>query len=886
MLNEQATTNVTFAPSASATINGLLLDANAGDFTSADFGGSISAAPNSSSYAVVILGELSFPTSLVTGLSFSTGANIELGYGTFGSFTGPTISDFSTLPTITSSSGIVYTNTNNMQLLTRLDLASVVHGLERVGDMLSDWMQNGTGPFNSKLFFALQSLVGIDNFGQDFANAVAQILIAPPSSLEATPAAILQALQLDPSALTFAISVGSGSTAGQVLLNISFDWAKTLTETLPLAVDLATLANNASTSSTYKNLQGQTEFYSSGVINQFLLDLSTIASDPTNPVNINFSEVSQLAVNLNLVVAQQGVAIQPEAVIQNPASGSFFQTRYLLDGDSLSGNLPAGTGYLQLSDGSFGVDASGQLDGSTSVISISSPSDSFNYDSASQTITGSGTIGGYAIGPNDVGSDILINSLPTTPTDNNGLFQVTSYDPHTHIWILTQQTAIGAIGANARFYVETGVPGTLAGTGSLVIGGHTVVAGDVGKYVVINDQTNTSQNGTYSITSVSTAGGGSWTLSLAAVSNPTISYTTTAPITVSTTNSSDTSTFANLFYGLASGSSAQFSLQAPLIYDTAAATSFNPATLAVSYATTAPITVTTQTGTTLAGTGTLTIDGHNFVSGDAGDYVLINTQTDPTQNGIYTVTSVTTGTSGNWTLTRATVTQTRLQVQNGTVNKNLFFGYDTPTQFAQLIEPVTYTYSLAGMETLPYTVEVATTSNIAGTFAVGTILAPATLTGTAGVSLNNLSTPDGTLTLTGIDDNQELTVGSLVLLKNQTAQEQNGVYVVTALGGTDASGNLVSWVLTRADFADTTTELTGLRIDVATGYENIGTRWVQTNGNLSALDSSGNSVTFSNNVTLLYSSGGQALVAGDVGKYIQLTDQTTRPRTGSTPSRP
>lgn len=767
LLNEQARTNVTFSPGQGATIDDLLADANTGNFTSADFGGGISAAPVSSSYAVVTLQQLSFPTSLATGLSFGTNAQIEFGYGTFSGFTGPTIASFDTLPTITSS-GIVYTNTNNMQLLTRLDLASIVHGVERVGDMLSDWMQNGTGPFNAKLFFTLQSLLGIDNFGQDLANAAAQVLSAPPSSLEATPAALVQALQIDPSALTFAIqSTGSGSTA-QVVLNLSFDWAKAIAETLPLAVDLASLANNVSTSSTYVNLQGQTEFYSSGVINQFLLGLSTIESDPVNPININFAEVSQVAVNLDLIAAQNGVAIQPQAVIQNPTTGSFFQTRFLLDGDNLTGNLPAGSGYLLLNNGSFGIDATGQLDGSTSVLTVATSN--LTYNSATNTITGTGALGGYTIVAGDIGSDILINGQSTAA--QNGLYQVTGFNAATSTWTLTQETAIGSVGTAARFHVENG-------------------------------------------------------------------------------------TSANLFFGLAGTGSSQFSLQAPLIYDVAAVSTFNPATLQVLAATTAPITA-TATATTLTGTGPLVIDSYTVQSSDAGSYVLINTQTNPTQNGLYTVTSAG---GSSWTLTRSTVAvaQTRLQIQHGSLNTGLFFGYDTPTQFAQLIEPATYTYSLAASETLPYTVQAATTSDLgsSATFSPGTIINPATLTGTAGVSINNLQTTatdsGQALNFTGIDNVQTLKVGSLVLVKNQTAQNQNGVYVVTTVGGTDSSGNPVAWVLTRADFAKSLSTLSGVRIAVATGYENAGTRWVQSNTTLTTgvLDSS--NVTFSNNVTSIYS---------------------------------
>ncbi len=67
------------------------------------------------------------------------------------------------------------------------------------------------------------------------------------------------------------------------------------------------------------------------------------------------------------------------------------------------------------------------------------------------------------------------------------------------------------------------------------------------------------------------------------------------------------------------------------------ATVSNPA---ISYTSAAAITVISKAGTALSGAGPLVIGGHTLVAGDIGKYVDITDQTDPTQDGIYSVTAV------------------------------------------------------------------------------------------------------------------------------------------------------------------------------------------------------------------------------------------------------
>ncbi len=97
--------------------------------------------------------------------------------------------------------------------------------------------------------------------------------------------------------------------------------------------------------------------------------------------------------------------------------------------------------------------------------------------------------------------------------------------------------------------------------------------------------------------------------------------------------------------------------------------------------------------------------------------------------------------------------------------------------------------------------DVATTANLDATYANGSSGVGATLTGNAMAALS----------LDGVT----VTVGMRVLVKNQTAAAQNGIYTLTTAGSTT-----VAWVLTRASDADTAAKLAGAVITVDQGASN------------------------------------------------------------------
>jgi hypothetical protein len=102
------------------------------------------------------------------------------------------------------------------------------------------------------------------------------------------------------------------------------------------------------------------------------------------------------------------------------------------------------------------------------------------------------------------------------------------------------------------------------------------------------------------------------------------------------------------------------------------------------------------------------------------------------------------------------------------------------------------------------TVSIGTTYNN-GTSGVGATLAPAS---------------NGALSLDGVS----LSVGNRVLIKNQTDAKQNGIYSVTAVGGSSAT-----WLLTRTTDYDVVGEVSsGDFIFVKGGTVNANTGWIQT----------------------------------------------------------
>ena len=106
---------------------------------------------------------------------------------------------------------------------------------------------------------------------------------------------------------------------------------------------------------------------------------------------------------------------------------------------------------------------------------------------------------------------------------------------------------------------------------------------------------------------------------------------------------------------------------------------------------------------------------------------------------------------------------------------------------------------------------VATTANLTATYNNGTAGVGATLTNSGALAAFSV-------------DSQSPSAGARILVKDQSTQAQNGIYVLTTVGS-----GAVAWVLTRASDYDTTSEInSGDIITVTSGAQNTGTLWRQT----------------------------------------------------------
>lgn len=779
------------------------------------------------SYADLTLNNLTFPSSSVQGLSFNSGANIQIGYGTSAS---GGITSLSVLP----SYSLTYVNTNGMQDLASITYDAIGNALLNIGTSLVNYMSNDPA-FSTKLFFITQNYLTLDSIGEDFDAAIAASATNKPGSLELAPAALATALGLPTSAVTFLVR--QNGTAEQLV--IQFAWAEAVTQTLNLAIDIGGLANHTTTPAQ---------------VLQYLLDLYSISgSSSDGSLNVNFSAISQLNINLTMTAATNGLVQTPQAVLSNPTSGNFFETQFLLSGQNLQGTLPAGTNSLSLSNGQVALDATGQVaftDSTYSAPSYTFDSTSATYNAGSGTITATAN-GAFAItdfAATTSGDSHFHNLIAVTDLTGSagGLYYISQAGSASTDWVLTRYTptvttataqavVTQSLAGDATYSTANGGTWTASATGPLTIQGNLIEPTNPQGLSIIDlqNQADPTENGIYYVVQ-----SGSIALTNNGVTTPATPWILERFI--------------------------------PTTFDYNATTTLTPATTNALAVSNAPITGTYNSGTgNFSGTGTLVIDGYTLTSANINGQILLNGQdnlgsgSSIAPNGLYTLTAL----SGNsWTLhlVHVPVTGTRYYIQHGTQSTGNYYGYLTSLKYAQLLEPATYSYQIGNVSTstdtsviLPYTVDVATTGTLSANFQSGTISQPATLTGTTNGSINSLHVTvndsdyglSGTITQVGIDSVKALTVGSLVLVKDQTAANyENGVYVVTDVGSTTTP-----WVLTRADFADSASEISTLRVNVLSGTLNAGITFVQNAPNLTHIDSSGNSITFGTAIALIYS---------------------------------
>lgn len=127
--------------------------------------------------------------------------------------------------------------------------------------------------------------------------------------------------------------------------------------------------------------------------------------------------------------------------------------------------------------------------------------------------------------------------------------------------------------------------------------------------------------------------------------------------------------------------------------------------------------------------------------------------------------------------------------------------------------------------------------------------------GTLGVGATLTKSTNGAL---GAIDGVTLAAGDRLLVKNQSATEHNGVYVVTSAGGAGSK-----WVLTRADDCDQATDFTdGKVVAVGQGTANANSLWQFTTNSAITVGTTG--VVFSSGLLAPNAVTGTALSAASM----------------------
>ncbi|MDX2226207.1 MAG: hypothetical protein SFY92_03795, partial [Verrucomicrobiae bacterium] len=295
----------------------------------------------------------------------------------------------------------------------------------------------------------------------------------------------------------------------------------------------------------------------------------------------------------------------------------------------------------------------------------------------------------------------------------------------------------------------------------------------------------------------------------------------------------------------------------------------------------------TLTSTALESLNAAGIDG--ITSLVVGDQVLVSVQSQgesssvkDAQNGLYQVTSLGAAGVSSWVLTRVASADTVGELSNlvvavsqGATYGGMRFRQMSPlttlgtstVTFARLVDPMSMSLDVVGNQALPWVVKLATTANLAATYNNGSFGVGATLTASANGSMDDLS----------IDGYRGLLAGDRILVKNQTTQSHNGIYLVKNLGSATTP-----WVLERADFADSVAEITNMRVSVEGGQINDGSvnegvRFIQTQ-TPSNLGGTSDHLIFSNSKTTVFGGFAVTTATGEATTIdpIKVTTRNTR----------
>ncbi|MBP6782301.1 MAG: hypothetical protein KA152_00815 [Verrucomicrobiales bacterium] len=439
-------------------------------------------------FVTLVLEDLSFTGDAVTGLAFGLDATITIKHVPTGSLTTvpgylSRINDFGALP----EAHVTYFHTAGMEKLSRLTFDDVFQGLLRSAEFISDQMKidpDGSGAavnaYATNLLFVKGGLVDAFDFGREFEAAIAQLVEAPPRTLQDLRQTIANTLQVDLAGVS--VSLAKTYTAGQSALDsnnlefasieISLPFVKTFSLALPLFVDLIQLRNRSGDPDIVKN---------------YLAGLDALASSKSNPLNVDLDILAELDLRLGIEVVSNKAAITPRAVLDGATT---IDTSFNLAGAGFNGDLPVGNARLRLSNGMVAINETGEAEvndvfNTAKLYNASALQDGYTapvmlnvaaattvdlggtYNGSQLTASGAGAliVDGVTL---SVGDKVLVNNQEDERFDvadgswvvvdadaaKNGVYTVVTAGDGTTVWVLARDTGADTAAELNGLYVH------------------------------------------------------------------------------------------------------------------------------------------------------------------------------------------------------------------------------------------------------------------------------------------------------------------------------------------------------------------------------------------------------------------------------------------------
>lgn len=426
------------------------------------------------------------------------------------------------------------------------------------------------------------------------------------------------------------------------------------------------------------------------------------------------------------------------------------------------------------------------------------PTNTRSSNVLSGSVPGQLTVDGTVLALNSV---VLVKDEATGA--NNGVYTVTQLGAGSASAATLQYATTAALPTNTR----TSNVLAPSGFGPLTVDGVTLASGSS---VLVKDEATGANNGVYTVTGL---GNGSNV-------NAAVNYATAAalPSSSATSTTITGSTPAALTIdgvAVANGASVLIKNESTSVRNgiytvTTSGAGGSGTALSVNYSSAAALPTSSRSGNVITATnfGPLSVDG---VTVNSGESVLVKDQATTTDNGVYTLTQVGTGSSTvvatNYATTGAlTATATTTTLTNTSFTGPLVIDGSTPVPGEVVLVKDQTTTAQNGI----YTVTAQGTGS--STVVAANLATAAALASHATTTTVLTATANGTLTVDGVT----VTAGNVILVKNEATTAQNGIYTVTTVGNASTK-----WKLTRHTSYDALGEIPfGLNVSVASGSTN------------------------------------------------------------------